>query len=136
MLIIDKNNLTDERLASIRSRFKTKVTPNLQWDGNKLWRMDQGGDSRKYRMNSTEDAIYKDNYGNEIIITDNARFYVETMDYDSIRISDALTDFSNGNNLGTTHDLLKILADVNNDETNEYLDILGVDPDNIDAAIQ
>lgn len=130
---LEFKNLTDGKQYYVVSKnsplykqicleYKSVVRPNFKWDGNKLWRMDHGGDERRYRMHSEADEIRRDSYGNEIIVTDNPIFYVESLRYDAVRVSNTLIE----NHQTFAQDYLEKMTEVGKPETIEYLEYLGI----------
>lgn len=70
----------------------TKLVPNIEYDGNEVWRMDPSGEEKLQRLASDTDEIWVDELGNEIIATDNIKFFIEQDHYDDIRMSDFVID--------------------------------------------
>lgn len=70
-----------------------KITPLVMTMDGKTYRLDS--DSNIMYEISPDTEIYVDKLGNEVIVTDDLEFYINSLSYDSIKLSDKLTKYPN-----------------------------------------
>lgn len=111
-------------LDSSRSTKNLKQKPiEFIEDGDKIYRVNEVGE-RMYRLSSIKDKIYVDEFQNEIIVTDNIEFYIESSKFNSLRISSKL----NGKQVGR---LLETLNKSNKKSVQRFLRALGKYKNNV-----
>lgn len=90
---IELKRLDGKHVYLVDKRFykDTNLTPveiETRWDGNKLYRVNHSGD-KLYRLSDESDMVFSDANGNEIIVTNNTQFYIDSFNYHTIRVSDS-----------------------------------------------
>lgn len=78
--LVDKRVYRDSRLSP------TEI--ETRWDGNKLYRVNSSGE-KLHRLSDESDRIYTDVNGNEVIVTNNTQFYIDSFNYHTIRVSNS-----------------------------------------------
>lgn len=96
---IELKRLDGKHVYLLDKRFykNTNLTPieiETRWDGNKLYRVNHSGD-KLYRLSDESDKVYTDANGNEIIVTNNTQFYIDSFSYHTIRVSDSAAKSEN-----------------------------------------
>lgn len=69
----------------------TKINPLVVTIDGKTYRLDSN-QNIMYEI-SLDTEIYQDNLGNEVIVTDDLDFYINNLQYDSIKLSDRLINY-------------------------------------------
>lgn len=100
---IELKRLDGKHTYLIDKRFykNTDLTPKeieTRWEGNKLYRVSYSGD-KLYRLGSESDEVYTDTEGNEVIVTNNTQFYIDTFNYHTIRVSDSVASSEHINDI-------------------------------------
>ena len=94
-------------------------------EGNQTFRTDGAG-NKIHNVYDMNDEIYVDKNGNEIIVTNNAQFYINEGHFDSIRFSDSVLNrgaLETETRARTYMDILQDMKD--NVKVQEYIDLLG-----------
>lgn len=66
----------------------TPVEIETRWDGAKLYRVNSSGE-KLHRLSDESDRIYTDVNGNEVIVTNNTQFYIDSFNYHTIKVSNS-----------------------------------------------
>lgn len=85
--------LVDKRFFKETS-LREKPEIETRWEDNKLYRVDANG-NKLHRLSDESDKIYIDGNGNEVIVTNNTQFYIDSFDYHTIRVSDSAAKSDN-----------------------------------------
>ena len=105
-------------------------------EGNQTFRTDGAG-NKIHNIYDMTDEIYVDKNGNEIIVTDNAQFYINEGHFDSIRFSDSVLNkgaLETETRARTYMDILQDMRD--NVKVQEYIDLLGNNKEWYDNAFE
>lgn len=105
--ILTKNQLPNSGLTKLPG-----VETSLDSDGT-IYRLDSDGNIM-YPM-SSDSEIYVDNMGNQVIVSDDIKHYVNELDYDTVKLSNNLTNYQS-----TLPDIVKILKESTNKEANFF----------------
>ena len=84
-----KNDLSDQyaRNELLKSELHRNNTIQIEQDGSQWYRTDPVTNERIMQLSSNEDQIWEDEQGNEIIVTNNLRFYLDNESYYDARLS-------------------------------------------------
>ena len=72
-----------------------------------------------YSMSSDQDVIYEDDFGNEIIVTDDIHYYMDNLQYTNIEISENTATLPGVNYDSQLKDLIDYMSDSENDTAKE-----------------
>lgn len=92
--LVDKRVYKDTHL--------TPIEIETRWDGDKLYRVNSSGE-KLHRLSDESDRVYVDANGNEIIVTNNTQFYIDSFNYHTIRVS---------NSAATSEEVSKIIQPI------------------------
>lgn len=100
---IELKRLDGKHVYLIDSRFykNSSLSPveiESRWDGEKLYRVNHNGD-KLHRLASDTDKIFKDANGNEIIVTSNTGYYIDSFNYHTLRVSNSAAKSNNINEI-------------------------------------
>lgn len=97
--------LVDKRVY--KNTHLTPIEIETRWDGAKLYRVNSSGE-KLHRLSDESDRVYVDANGNEIIITNNTQFYIDSFNYHTIRVS---------NSAATSEEVSKIIQPILNSKS-------------------
>ena len=72
-----------------------------------------------YSLSSDKDVIYEDNYGNEVIVTDDLHYYMDNLQYTNIQISEHTAQVEGINYDSQFKDIIDYMSDSDNDVAKE-----------------
>ena len=111
--VLSRNNLPNTTGLSLKDNVHT-ITDS---SGNII----RLGPSYKemYSMSSDQDVIYEDDYGNEVIVTDDIHYYMDNLQYTNIEISENTATRPGANYDSQFKDIIDYMSDSDNDVAKE-----------------
>ncbi len=117
--------LTTDQLINTTGLQKVQIYTSYEDDI--LYRIDTNGEIMYEITDNT--SIYTDNYGNEIIVSDNLNFYINNLNYDNIQISNIIENKQLRN-------IINILKESSNESAKDFYNLIKKHISNLDNVRQ
>lgn len=114
--VLQRDNLTKTSGLSLKDNVHT-ITDS----SGTVIRVDSSY-AEMYSMASDQDVIYQDEYGNEVIVTDDIHYYMDNLQYTNIEISKNTANNAGVNYDSQFKDLIDYMSDSSNDVAKELYD--------------